>query len=289
MAHKKGVGSTDNGRDSKSKRLGVKLFGGQYAKAGNILVRQRGTKFHPGENVYMGKDYTLHAAVDGTVTFKRRKKNRTFVEILPDNDTIVAPQPDEVQDETAKPVEPPVGGDITTTPSTEEPPKDETSEPVVDNEATEVEPPVIEEPVKEEPVAEEPETPAEEEATEVEKPVAEEPTKEEPVVEEPAKEKPAKVKVGGKNYKYDDLKLIEGIGPKIAEIFGEAGIDTWQKLADASVEKLSEILESAGSRYKMHDPTTWPQQAKLAAAEKFEELENLQDNLKGGRVDEEEK
>ena len=58
MAHKKGVGSTDNGRDSNSKRLGVKLFGGQYAKAGNIIVRQRGTKFHPGENVYMGKDFT---------------------------------------------------------------------------------------------------------------------------------------------------------------------------------------------------------------------------------------
>jgi large subunit ribosomal protein L27 len=64
MAHKKGVGSTDNGRDSKSKRLGVKLFGGQFAKAGNIIVRQRGTKYHPGENVYMGKDFTLHARIE---------------------------------------------------------------------------------------------------------------------------------------------------------------------------------------------------------------------------------
>ena len=59
MAHKKGVGSTDNGRDSKSKRLGVKLFGGQHARAGNIIVRQRGTKYHAGENVYLGKDFSL--------------------------------------------------------------------------------------------------------------------------------------------------------------------------------------------------------------------------------------
>jgi len=84
MAHKKGVGSTDNGRDSNPKRLGVKLFGGEHAIAGNILVRQRGTKFHPGENVGMGRDHTLHALVDGTVTFKTRRLNRTFVNILPD-------------------------------------------------------------------------------------------------------------------------------------------------------------------------------------------------------------
>jgi large subunit ribosomal protein L27 len=83
MAHKKGVGSTDNGRDSKSKRLGVKLFGGQSARAGNIIVRQKGTKFHPGDNVYMGKDFTLHAKVDGTVAFRRRRKNRMFVSIVP--------------------------------------------------------------------------------------------------------------------------------------------------------------------------------------------------------------
>jgi len=83
MAHKKGVGSTDNGRDSNSKRLGVKLFGGQYAKAGNIIVRQRGTKFHPGENVYMGKDFTIHAKVEGHVNFKRKRLGRTFINILP--------------------------------------------------------------------------------------------------------------------------------------------------------------------------------------------------------------
>ncbi len=83
MAHKKGVGSSDNGRDSKSKRLGVKLFGGQVAKAGNILVRQRGTKFHAGENTYLGKDFTIHAQVAGTVAFKKGKEDRTWISIIP--------------------------------------------------------------------------------------------------------------------------------------------------------------------------------------------------------------
>ena len=83
MAHKKGVGSTDNGRDSNSKRLGVKLFGGQVARAGNIIVRQRGTKFHPGENVGMGRDHTLHALIDGTVVFNKKRLNRTFISIAP--------------------------------------------------------------------------------------------------------------------------------------------------------------------------------------------------------------
>jgi large subunit ribosomal protein L27 len=83
MAHKKGAGSSDNGRDSISKRLGVKLFGGQKARAGNIIVRQRGTKFHPGENVGLGKDFTLFALADGVVEFKRKQRNRLYVSILP--------------------------------------------------------------------------------------------------------------------------------------------------------------------------------------------------------------
>ena len=82
MAHKKGVGSSDNGRDSKSKRLGVKKFGGQAVIAGNILVRQRGTKFHPGTNVGCGKDITLFALTDGVVAFKKGKKDRTFVDVV---------------------------------------------------------------------------------------------------------------------------------------------------------------------------------------------------------------
>ena len=83
MAHKKGVGSSKNGRESESKRLGVKIFGGQFAKAGNILVRQRGTKHHPGSNVGIGKDHTLFALIDGTVTFSRKNNNRSFVSVEP--------------------------------------------------------------------------------------------------------------------------------------------------------------------------------------------------------------
>ncbi|HKL93429.1 MAG TPA: 50S ribosomal protein L27 [Bacteroidales bacterium] len=83
MAHKKGVGSSKNGRESESKRLGVKVFGGQVTKAGNILVRQRGTVHHPGENVGIGKDHTLFALIDGTVVFRRKKNDRSFVSVVP--------------------------------------------------------------------------------------------------------------------------------------------------------------------------------------------------------------
>ena len=83
MAHKKGAGSSRNGRDSESKRLGVKLFGGQVAKAGNIIVRQRGTKHNPGLNVGLGKDHTLFALTNGEVEFKRKKDNKTYVSIKP--------------------------------------------------------------------------------------------------------------------------------------------------------------------------------------------------------------
>ena len=83
MAHKKGVGSSKNGRDSESKRLGVKIFGGQAAIAGNIIVRQRGTKHHPGINVGRGKDDTLYALTDGVVEFRKKKNNRSFVSIVP--------------------------------------------------------------------------------------------------------------------------------------------------------------------------------------------------------------
>ncbi|MDG4946066.1 50S ribosomal protein L27 [Weeksellaceae bacterium KMM 9713] len=85
MAHKKGVGSSKNGRDSLSKRLGVKMFGGEICKAGNIIVRQRGTKHHPGENVGMGKDHTLFALTDGRIVFTKKGENRSFVSIEPVN------------------------------------------------------------------------------------------------------------------------------------------------------------------------------------------------------------
>ena len=81
MAHKKGVGSSKNGRESESKRLGIKIFGGQLAIAGNIIVRQRGTKHNPGENVGMGKDHTLFALVDGKVKFTKKKNNKSYVSV----------------------------------------------------------------------------------------------------------------------------------------------------------------------------------------------------------------
>lgn len=83
MAHKKGAGSSSNGRESHSKRLGIKIYGGQFAKAGNIIVRQRGTVHNPGLNVGMGKDHTLFALVDGRVEFRRRRNERSFVSVIP--------------------------------------------------------------------------------------------------------------------------------------------------------------------------------------------------------------
>jgi large subunit ribosomal protein L27 len=83
MAHKKGAGSSSNGRESHSKRLGVKIYGGQFAKAGNIIVRQRGTRHNPGLNVGMGKDHTLFALMDGRVEFRKRRNDRSYVSVIP--------------------------------------------------------------------------------------------------------------------------------------------------------------------------------------------------------------
>ncbi|NUQ23324.1 MAG: 50S ribosomal protein L27 [Saprospiraceae bacterium] len=245
MAHKKGVGSSDNGRDSKSKRLGVKLFGGQLAKAGNVIIRQRGTQFHPGENVYMGKDFTLHANVDGRISFKRGRLDRTFVSVLPlETAPVAAPK-------------------ATKTAPAKAAPKAE--KPVVEAVVVETPAPVMEAPA---PVAEAPavtETPA-------------------------AKEKPAKASKtekitlpSGKKVAKDDLKLVEGVGPKIEELLHAAGINTWAELAATDPDKIKAILDEAGPNYRIHDPATWPKQAGLAAEGKWEELEALMDELSGGR------
>lgn len=217
MAHKKGVGSTDNGRDSNSKRLGVKLFGGQHAIAGNIIVRQRGTRFHPGNNVGMGRDHTLYALIDGFVTFKRGRKDRTFVHILHEvSETLDSPAPKKAA-MPKKQAAPKAAG---------------------------------------------------------------------PVVEAAAAPAPAPTAPSGKP---DDLRKIEGIGPKISELLAAGGIPTFQALADANIDTVKAILEAAGPRYKIANPTTWAQQAGLAAAGKWDELESLQDRIKGGViVDEEE-
>ncbi len=239
MAHKKGVGSTDNGRDSISKRLGVKLFGGQLAIAGNIIIRQRGTRFHPGENVYMGRDHTLHAKVDGKVVFNKRKHGRTFVSI--------APLDGYVEERIAKPK------------------KAKKAAPIAA------------------------EAPAKATAPKKEAPKAEAPKKEAPKAEAPKTEAPkkvaassGKVTVSGKKYNLNDLTIVEGIGPKIKELLNGAGIVSWNRLSQANTEELKEILSTGGPRYKMHDPSTWPQQAKLAAEGQWEELEKLQDHLDGG-------
>ena len=106
MAHKKGAGSSRNGRESHSKRLGIKIFGGQAALAGNIIVRQRGTKHHPDKFVGIGKDHTLFALVHGTVVFTKKRDDKSYVSILPleDEATVVAaPAVEEVKETVAKP------------------------------------------------------------------------------------------------------------------------------------------------------------------------------------------
>lgn len=112
MAHKKGVGSSKNGRESESKRLGVKLFGGELAKAGNIIIRQRGTAHHPGENVGIGKDHTIYALIDGTVVFRRGKNNRSYISVQgltaqPEQPEKKAPAKKAVEQETVAIVEEP--------------------------------------------------------------------------------------------------------------------------------------------------------------------------------------
>src|ERR1700742_5052484 len=106
MAHKKGAGSSKNGRESHSKRLGIKIFGGQPAIAGNVIVRQRGTKHNPGLNVGIGKDHTLFALIDGQVVFKKKADNRSYVSVVPAEATPVAaaPAPKPVAKAEAKPV-----------------------------------------------------------------------------------------------------------------------------------------------------------------------------------------
>jgi len=242
MAHKKGVGSTDNGRDSNSKRLGVKLFGGQVARAGNILVRQRGTKYHAGDNVYAGRDHTLHAAVDGKVAFKKKRLDRTFISIIPfDTEEVVV--------EKAAPA--PKAAPVAAAPVVEEAPA-----PVVEAAA-----------------------PAVEEAPVVEA-AAPAPAKE----EKPKTSKSQKITLpSGKKIKQDDLKVVEGIGPKIEGLLNDADIKTWADLADAPQEKVQAILDEAGPRYRMHNPATWAKQAVLARDEKWAELEEYQDKLDGGK------
>ena len=208
MAHKKGVGSTDNGRDSKSKRLGVKLFGGQVAKAGNIIIRQRGTKYHPGDNVYMGKDFTLHAKVDGKVAFRKSHRNRMYVSVVPAGAEAAPAAPAPKAKPAAKKAAPKQEIEQVT------PPVEDTRTPDVDAAPVQA--------VADVPAA------------------------------KPAPKKKASAKIelpSGKKIKQDDLKLVEGIGPKIEGLLHDIGITTWRELADAPTEKVQEMLDAAGPRY----------------------------------------
>ena len=222
MAHKKGAGSSDNGRDSNPQYLGVKMYGGQTAIPGNILVRQRGTKFHPGVGVYMGKDHTLHAGIAGVVTYKKGKDDKRIV-------YIAAPK----------------------------------AEVALSAAAAKVEVAAVAAPVKAKAAKVVVEAPV---AAVVEAPVAVAAVVEAPVA------------------KADDLKKIEGIGPKIEELFHNAGIMTFYQLSETSVETMEAILTEAGPRFSTHNPGTWAQQAGLAAAGKWAELKAWQDELDGGKA-----
>jgi ribosomal protein L27 len=403
MAHKKGAGSTDNGRDSISKRLGVKMFGGQTAKAGNILVRQRGTKFHPGENVYMGRDHTLHAAIAGLVTFRKTRENRSYVSIAPFTDEVLdanpkakvvkvakvkaTPAPKVVKVVAAKPVvaapaakvavAAPVVTKVEVAPVVVAAPvvaeKIVVATPVVVETKIEASPVVVEKFVAEAIVVDTPdpvvfEAPKVVETKTVEVTAAPIVTKTETIEVKPAEvttrvvtsspvtstpvttsstvtrtvstgnpvpvtgttttsttttsstttpvttstvktttsevtskviesnivESTAKVVTGtytsgqtlttsiGK-IKADDLKIVEGVGPKIETLLHEGGITTWAQLATTEVDRLKEILEAAGPRFQMHNPSTWPAQAKFAHEGNWDELKEYQDMLIGGR------
>ena len=263
MAHKKGEGSTQNGRDSRSKRLGVKLFGGQTAIAGNILVRQRGTRYNAGENVYMGKDHTLHASIEGRVVFTRGKNDKVSIHILPDVAVDVAAAP-----VAAKVAAAPKVVKAAAAPKAA-PPAAKVTAPKVEAvvEVIAAAPVVAEEVVSAATMS----APSVADFADVDFDAAFDDAAEETVVG-------AAPVVGA-----DDLKKIEGIGPKIAQLLNEAGIMTFSQLADTSADRVKEILEAAGSRYKMHDPTTWGQQSQMAAEGKWSELKAWQDELNGGK------
>ncbi len=268
MAHKKGVGSTDNGRDSRPKYLGVKLFGGQAAIAGNIIVRQRGTKFHPGDNVYMGKDYTLHARVDGTVVFRKRRGDRTYVSILATDETVAnSTRPVQATRSAASAFAKTPGAGATRssqpaskpTPSTL-PASDEVVEAETNTQNTDAE--LARDSVSKPGAANlnEIATPDQEVAQSAAGPIT-----------------------AYNQETSDDLTQIEGVGPEIASLLQADGLYTFAQVADSEPTRIQTVLDAAGPRYKIHNPATWIQQAELARDEKWDELKTLQDSLKGGK------
>jgi len=199
MAHKKGAGSSKNGRESHSKRLGIKIFGGQRAVAGNIIVRQRGTQHHPDANVGIGRDHTLFALIDGKVVFRKKQNNKSYVSVIPFEEEAPAAAKAEPKKTAAK-------------------------------------------------------------------------------AETPAKEsKKAAAKA-------DDLTVIEGVGPKIAEVFANAGLVSFADVAAKTADELKAILTDAGDQFNTAVTDTWAQQAQLAADGKWDELKKWQEELDGGKA-----
>ena len=282
MAHKKGVGSTDNGRDSHSKRLGVKLFGGQAATAGNIIVRQRGTKYHPGENVYMGKDFTLHAKVDGKVSFRKSRLNRMYVSIDPTSTHEVQAQQQSAGSQVQRKSEQQPVATATAAPTSDNQSTDQDSSAEVEATLTGA---TNQEPVHMEDAPEMPDV-APGITDEAELAVANNPDQADALntAGVTGSDRPESVILpAGRNIVLNDLTVIEGVGPAIAGLLSASGIDSWQALADADDDFIQGILDDAGPNYKVHNPATWKQQAALAAASNWDELEQLQDSLQGGK------
>ncbi len=283
MAHKKGVGSTDNGRDSHSKRLGVKLFGGQAATAGNIIVRQRGTKYHPGENVYMGKDFTLHAKVDGKVTFRKSRLNRMYVSIDPTStDGVQAQQSAGSQVQRTAEKQSVAATATTSTTTDNQSTNDADTSMKVDATLTGT---TNEGPVHLEDAPEMPDV-APGITDEAELAVADNPDQADALntAGVTGSDMPQYVVLpAGRKIELDDLTVIEGVGPAIAGLLTASGINSWQALADADADFIQGILDDAGPNYSVHNPATWKQQAALAAAGNWDELEQLQQQLDGGK------
>lgn len=212
MAHKKGVGSSRNGRDSNPKYRGIKKYGGEFVIAGNIILRQCGTKWHPGTNVGMGTDYTIYSLVDGVVQFQHKSKKAYKVSVLPVEFEV---EMDEEQATLAM-----------AAPTDASAPKAAASTVAASSAAS-------------------------------------------------FGFKPQK---GGK----DDLSIVEGIGPKINDLLVAGGIDTFEKLANASIDAIQAILDEAGPSFRIAKPATWSAQSALCASGAWEELKALQDRLNAG-------
>jgi len=244
MAHKKGGGSSRNGRDSNSQRLGVKRYGGEHVISGNIIIRQRGTKFHPGENVMMGRDHTIYAVAEGYVVFEKPHHGKRHISVYPELTTVTPAAPK--------------------------------AAPVAIADVTKAKTPKAK-PAKQEATAEA-EQPAKAEV-EAAAPVQ----AEAPAVEEEAAPAPKTRAKKAKSSDADDLKRIEGVGPKVEKTLNAAGITTFAQVAEMSADDLYRIVKVEGKVNIVGDAATWPKQAKMLAAGDEEALKAYQDRLVGGR------